>query len=237
MDVKKYANSNALLLIVIFASFAVVASAIPVSALWGKSGQTFTLFEFMGVLPAAFLGPVLGIAAIVLAKFTSAFAFGSSIDAVFLLRLLPPAIAAYFFATYKSGTGFSRAIQVLVPLACMALFMAHPVGAEAWVYSLYWLIPPILALAPAQNVYFRSLGATFTQHAIGGVVWIYFVNPLTPAVWLALIPVVAVERLLFASGISISYVVTNAIVSRVQWLAKSAFVSIAPLPLAAKWKK
>ncbi len=236
MDAKNSGNGNALLLIALFASIAVIASAIPVSALWGKSGQTFTLFEFMGVLPAAFLGPFLGIIAIVLGKAASILLLSQPLDLTTALRFLPPIFGAYFFATYKGKSKYSRAIQLIAPLACMALFILNPVGAQAWQYSLFWLIPPILALAPTQNVYFRSLGATFTQHAIGGIIWIYFVNPLTPNVWLALIPVVAVERLLFASGISISYVAANAIASRVKWLATSKLVNIAPMPFVAKKK-
>ena len=59
-----------------------------------------------------------------------------------------------------------------------------------------------------------------------------------PAFWLALIPVVAFERFMFASGISISYVALNALFARVEAIAKSGFVTLekryAIVPAAAK---
>lgn len=54
----------------------------------------------------------------------------------------------------------------------------------------------------------KSLGATFTAHAVGGASWIWAFN-LPPAIWNSLIPVVISERLLFATGIAISYVVVK----------------------------
>jgi hypothetical protein len=236
MGAIKLVKDNAVPAILLFTLVAIAASAISISALKGVTGSSFTAFEFIGVLPAAFLGPVLGIFAILLAKLTSAFFLSTTIDSVFMLRLLPPVLAAYYFATYKNA-GNSRVIQVIVPLACMALFIANPVGSQAWQYSLYWLIPPIIALAKPSHLFLRSLGTTFTQHAIGGVIWLYFVAPMAPAAWLALIPIVAGERLLFASGISLSYVALNAIVSRVKWLANSTHVNIAPLPFSVRRKK
>lgn len=231
MDAKKLASENALPAVAAFTLLAIAASAINISSLQGVTGKSFTAFEFIGVLPAAFLGPVLGIAAIVIAKLSSAFFLSTAIDSVFLLRLLPIVFGAYFFATYKSKDANSKIAQIVVPLACMALFILHPIGAQAWQYSLYWLIPPIIALAKPSHLFLRSLGATFSQHAIGGVIWIYFVAPMAPAAWLALIPLVAGERLLFASGISISYMATNAIVSRVGWLQTKYFANSKPAPM------
>lgn len=234
MDAKKFASENAVLIVAVFALFSLFASSVNISKIWGAPGQTFTLFEFLGVLPAAFLGPVLGIAAILAAKVAQIVFLNSPLDAATLLRLLPPIFAAYFFATYRSNGKHSRLVQIAVPLACMALFVAHPVGGAAWQYSLFWLIPPAIALIPTTHLFLRSLGATFTQHAIGGVVWIYFVNSLNPAAWLALIPIVIGERLLFAAGISFSFVALNAAISRIGFLAQSKFMEVSPLPFTAK---
>ena len=244
MDVKNFASQNALPIVALFTLLAIGASAITISALKGVTGNSFTAFEFIGVLPAAFLGPFFGIITIVIAKAASVIILSQPLDLTTLLRFLPPIFAAYFFATYKKenkGSGtmqpaipHSRIIQIAVPLACIALFIAHPIGSQAWLFSLYWLIPPILAILPQEHLFLRSLGTTFTQHAIGGVIWIYFVNPLTPAAWLALIPIVAGERLLFAAGMSASYVAINAALSRVSYLAHSRYIKIAPLPFAKK---
>jgi len=54
----------------------------------------------------------------------------------------------------------------------------------------------------------RSLGATFTAHAVGGAIWIWVFN-LPAAVWISLIPVVIMERGIFALGISASYILMN----------------------------
>lgn len=86
----------------------------------------------------------------------------------------------------------------------MGAFIAHPVGAQAWVYSLYWLVPIVLYAVRKKNMFLEALGSTFTAHAVGSVIWIYC-DPMTPQAWLTLIPVVLVERLVFASGIVVAY--------------------------------
>jgi len=54
----------------------------------------------------------------------------------------------------------------------------------------------------------RALGATFTAHAVGGALWIW-VFALPAPVWISLIPIVALERSLFALGICVSFVLVN----------------------------
>ena len=91
----------------------------------------------------------------------------------------------------------------------MLLFWMHPIGRQAGFYPLYWLIP-VAAAFYKQNIFARSLGATFTAHAVGSVAFLYAFN-LPFEVWAALIPVVAVERLAFASGITVSYYAMNTV--------------------------
>ena len=86
----------------------------------------------------------------------------------------------------------------------MVAFIAHPVGAQAWVYSLYWLIPVVLYFLRKESLFLTALGSTFTAHAVGSVIWIY-ANPMTPQAWLVLIPVVFIERFVFASGMVVAY--------------------------------
>lgn len=87
----------------------------------------------------------------------------------------------------------------LLPLACMLMFITHPVGAVAWVYSLYWLIPIALFFVK-DSEWSRALSASFGMHAVGSVVWLY-TTTMSSSVWLGLIPLVACERLLIATGI------------------------------------
>jgi len=88
-------------------------------------------------------------------------------------------------------------LNVVLPLVCMTIFIVHPVGRVAWAYSLYWLIPVSLYLFKKRSVFTVSLSSSFIAHAVGSIFWLFFM-PMSPERWLALIPVVAVERLLFA---------------------------------------
>ena len=200
MKVENVLSAKGLAFLLLFTAVALVASSINFSqVLGGAPNQSFTLFQFMGPIAGGFLGAGAGVLSVLLA---------------------PMLFAAFYFAKYAKG----KLIQAVVPLACMALFIMHPVGSQAWFYSLYWLIPAIVLFLP-ENLFARSLGSTFTAHSIGSVIWLY-AFPSTAAFWVALIPVVAFERLLFASGISVSYVAFNTVLSRVEAVAKSGIVSI-----------
>lgn len=88
-------------------------------------------------------------------------------------------------------------IRLLLPILCMILFVIHPIGSQAAVYSLYWLIPVALYFVPRKSLFLTALGSTFVAHAVGSVIWCYTVA-MTPAMWMGLLPIVALERLLFA---------------------------------------
>ncbi|MEM4389240.1 MAG: hypothetical protein QXG98_01080 [Candidatus Micrarchaeia archaeon] len=194
-----------LLFILLFGALALVAQNINFSQLVGSSNQYFTFFQFIGPLPASFLGIIPGVATILLAQLANYALLGKAIDFVGAWRLLPMLFAGYYF-----GRG-NRIVRALVPLACMVAFMAHPIGGQVWFYTLYWLIPP-LALKFEHNLLARSLGATFTAHAIGSTIWIWTV-PMPAEAWLVLIPIVAYERGLFALGIAVSHVVFNTLLA------------------------
>lgn len=221
MKVVDVLSAKGLAFVAIFALLALIASNMNFSqVLGGAQNQSFTFFQFMGPMAGGFLGAGAGVLSVLLAQIISFIWLGKSVDLINILRLAPMLFAALYFAKYAKG----KFIQAAVPLACMALFMLHPIGAQAWFYSLYWLIPAIVLVLP-EHLFLRSLGSTFAAHAIGSIVWLYLI-PSTPAFWLALIPVVAFERLMFASGISISYVAFNTLFSRVDALAKSGILSV-----------
>ena len=85
----------------------------------------------------------------------------------------------------------------------MLAFWAHPVGREAWYYALFWLIP-IATYFRKDVLFFRAIGSTFSAHAVGGALWIWFVG-LPASVWISLVPIIVAERILFAAGLSASY--------------------------------
>ena len=221
MKVENVLSAKGLLFLMLFTGIALVASGINFSQiLGGAPNQSFTFFQFMGPIAGGFLGAGAGVLSVLLAQLVSFFWLGQKLELINVLLLVPMLFAAFYFAKYSKG----KLVQAAVPIACMALFIAHPVGAQAWFYSLYWLIPAIVLLLP-ENLFLRSLGSTFTAHSIGSIIWLY-AFPSTAAFWVALIPVVAFERLMFAGGISVSYVAFNTVLSRVEAVAKSGIVSI-----------
>jgi len=221
MKVVDVLSAKGLLFLMLFTGIALFASGINFSqVLGGALNQQFTFFQFMGPIAGGFLGAGAGVLSVFLAQIVSFIWLGKSVDLINILRLAPMLFAALYFAKYAKG----KLVQATVPLVCMALFMLHPIGAQAWFYSLYWLIPAIVLVLP-ERLFLRSLGSTFTAHAIGSIVWLYLV-PSTAAFWLALIPIVAFERLMFASGISVSYVAFNTVLSRVEAIAKSGMIAI-----------
>ena len=92
----------------------------------------------------------------------------------------------------------------LLLIGCFTAFGLHTVGSQALAYTLFWFIPLISTLIAHKNIFIHTVASTFTAHAVGSVLWLYSVGPVTPAAWLGLIPVVMVERLLFASGMTLS---------------------------------
>jgi hypothetical protein len=112
-----------------------------------------------------------------------------------------------FAVCYFSRNGISGLkdrLGIAVPLLAILAFWLHPVGQQAWYYALFWTIPIIVKFLP-DRLFLRSLGATFTAHAVGGMFWVWTV-PMTADQWTALLPVTAYERVLFALGITVSYV-------------------------------
>ncbi len=83
-------------------------------------------------------------------------------------------------------------LNLLLPATCMAIFILHPVAGKATPYALYWLIP-ITIFFTRTTPLLLALQSTFVAHAVGSIIWL-FVIPTTPEQWLALIPLVAVER-------------------------------------------
>jgi len=188
-----------LLFIALFTLIGLLAFQVSFSNIVGSDKQ-FTLFEFIAPIGGLIIGPAAAAISAFVVRGTNVLFFNQTIDWVTIARFLPMILAAIYFGTKSKK-------NLIIPLICMALFIAHPQGQAAWYYSLYWLIP-VLAEFKKDRLILRSLGATFTAHAIGSVIFLYgFGLPAT--VWLGLIPIVALERGLFAVGIWASYLVFN----------------------------
>lgn len=182
---------------------------IPFNKLAG-SNVSFTLFDFFALIAGAFLGPIYGIISVLGVQVVNNLIKDVPWTTGAIIRLFPTLFAVYYFATIINKKFNPRWI-LAVPILAIAIFLAHPNGRQVPYYTLFWLIP-LIAYRFRSNLWMKSLGATFTAHSVGGAAWIWAFN-LPPSVWNNLIPVVISERLLFATGIAVSFVVTKHILT------------------------
>jgi len=163
---------------------------------------------------------IFGVAAVLISQIISYLIVGKEFSFINILRLFPMALAVIYFS--RKNNKFVS----IIPIICIILFWLHPIGRAAWIYPLYWLIPAAVAFTRLnKHLFFNSLGSTFCAHAIGSTLWLYSFG-MTPQVWLMLIPIVAVERISFAVGISVSYVVLNTALCKIEALLPKNFVQV-----------
>ncbi len=190
---------------------ALITTGIKFSFVWGTQTSSFSIASMLLPLAGAFGGLIqLG-----------GFFFAKSLLG---LNAVTFGIPTFFSAlNWSVATSEKRnatnmllggTLQVLIPLACMMLFLTHSIGGQAGLYSAYWLIPMVifkLQLFGIRSMFLTALSSTFIAHALGSVMWLYYA-PMAPAQWLALIPVVALERLAFALGGYLTYLALSAAV-------------------------
>lgn len=193
------------LFLIIFTILGLVSFQISISQIMGSS-QNFTLFEFLGPIGGMFLGPIFGAVSAFFVRILNIVIFHQSLDFLTIVRFLPAILAAVYFGLKQKKTA------IIFPI-CMALFLLNPIGRQAWMYSLIWLIP-FVATFGKNKLILNSLGATFTAHAVGSVIFLYSFG-LTPATWISLIPVVFIERGIFTLGIWGSCLVFNFVLDKV----------------------
>lgn len=204
-----------LIFISVFTVLGLIALQIPFTRLLG-SNVKFTLFDFLAPTAGAFLSTAPGVLSVLLMQVINYVLHGSQFDAGGIIRLLPTLFAVAYFAK-------KRTLNWIIPVLAIIGFNLNPIGRSAWQYSIFWLIP-IAAHFYRKNLFVKSLGATFTAHAVGGVLWVW-VFGLSKAMWLALIPQVIIERTLMAAGITAFYLVMK---YTLNWAKKKSptFVSL-----------
>ncbi len=104
--------------------------------------------------------------------------------------------------------------MIIPSIACMILFVLHPIGRTVWYYSLFWTIPIFIALFKSKTdvllkiksfkVYAYALGSAYVDHAIGSIIYLYYLN-IPAKFWTQAIPLTFIERLIIAGGITLSY--------------------------------
>jgi len=145
-------------------------------------------------------------------QFNFAIYFVRTLSRIFLLGFNP--IILFYYLPTLCGNVYlankSLVSKVAIPLTCMILFVANPIGNKVFLYSMYWLIPIAIALYKAESIFLQALGSTFTIHAVGSVLWLY-TKQIDPTVWTMLIPVVIVERLALASLTTITFYLVQSV--------------------------
>lgn len=181
-----------------------VSKLFKLSFAWGSHKFMFSGFLAVAPLLGSILAPLGSIT--VLASY---FGLKYLIGGTALTFGIPTLFATLSWSSNNSKNYIlSFALNLLVPLSCMALFATHPTGEIAFAYSLYWLIPVALWTLDRLNVlrgtFSIALQSSFVAHAVGSVMWLYILGmPATK--WLSLIPLVAVERLVFAGAATLLY--------------------------------
>lgn len=128
----------------------------------------------------------------------------------FSYHILAYCVPGFFASLWWSNK--STWLRVLPALCCMLLFVMHPVGSSAALYSLFWLIPIFISVLNYKHIFATALASTFTAHAVGSVIWLYTV-PMSADQWLMLMPVVVIERLVFTLGMISAYAIINRILA------------------------
>ncbi len=200
-NIKRYFTKRNLLFIAIFAFVGFIALQIPVTQVWGSKAK-FTVYDAFAPIAGAFIGSIPGVIAVFLMQFFNFLTHGAHIqDTGTIIRFLPTLFAVLYFA--KKGK-----FNLIIPVIAIIAFVVNPIGRTVWYFSLFWLIPIIAYFFRDRFLFARTLGSTFTAHAVGSALWIW-VFSLPAPVWNSLIPVVIVERILFAIGITCSFVLVN----------------------------
>lgn len=197
-----------------------------VSFVVGSQMIWFSATNAIVPLSGAF-GGVMGCGLLFLMRQIMHLLFFKTISLAFLAFCIPGFFASLYWATNH------YTVRLLLPIACMGLFVIHPVGAQAFVYSLYWLIPVVLYLVPQRSLFLQALGSTFIAHAVGSVIWLYTV-PMNATMWVGLMPVVLCERILFAVGMVIAHHVLSYVFGVIDRMVANKKVTISYIPVAHK---
>lgn len=216
-----------IIFIIIFTLLAFGTMQVSFTQLMGSKAH-FTLFDFFAPIAGGFLGSTVGIIAVLVAELGNFLLHGAEIvDRGTIIRFFPILFATLYFGI-KGKKGKSK-LMLLIPVLAILAFIVHPIGRTVWYFALYWTIPIICFFFKDKYLYLRALGSTFTAHAVGGAMWIWAFS-LPKEVWIGLIPIVFMERMLFAAGICVSYIVIRELLGYLvkKKVLKLEFLSLHP---------
>lgn len=200
-------QKNKIIFLTTFVLLGFITLQIPLSQIIGSSSN-FTLFDSFAPIAGVFLGSIPGAISILLMHLLNFIFHGTTLsDTTTIIKFFSMMFATIYFSR-KSMVNF------LIPILAIIIFISDPIGRTAWLYSIYWLIPIICYFFQEKYLFAKSLGATFTAHAVGSISYLLLFN-LPKTVWISLIPIVAIERFSFAIGIMVSYIFCNNILNSI----------------------
>jgi len=216
--IKKILNVHSWFFITIFTSLVKISSLFKVSFVVGSTAAFFSATPIVQPL-AGVWGGVVGSSLVFLLSAILRMFIGGWSPFILLAYHIPGLCASLALASRH------WALHLALPALCMLVFIVHPVGLSAFPYAFYWFIPMILYVAGKEIFFLRALSSTFIAHAVGSAVWIW-ARPMTLQAWVALIPVVIIERIIFALGMTLIYLTVKSVQKYIQKTAVKGAISI-----------
>ena len=180
-------------------------TGIKITPVWGSYSAFFTASQIAYPLAGLYAPRKLLFALWAIKSTLRAYFFSGSL-LLATTYYLPTTAAALFLSA--PNTRKTRLLTALAFVSAALLFFGAVGYSAALWYATLWVIPTLLASVGVQNLFARSIVATFLAHALGSAFWAYTL-PLAPVSWVALIPVALTERLFYASGITLSALCIN----------------------------
>lgn len=190
-------NVSSILIATSSVAMLLVLRIVKISPLWGECFSYFSLTDVL--MPLSGLGGF-GLSLVACASRMAIRSLFLNVSSFALVYHIPGLCASFYWA----HNNLQRLVGLIIPVLCMFLFIIHPVGRYAALYSMFWVIPMIISYQRSVNPFMKSLASTFIAHAVGSVLWLY-TKQLTALEWLALIPVVMIERFTFACIMTAAY--------------------------------
>lgn len=177
-------------------------SSFSISHIVASKGASFGLTSIILPALASFGG-------VVTSAIAALFALLKAYSGYSLVAKGIPTLASLATAHAHQPTRNTVLLNIGLPIVMSIIFIAHPVGSSAWVYTLFWIIPVICEISRQRgnsSLFIRLLSATFIAHAVGSVIFLYSI-PTTPSTWLSLLMIVPAERIIFASGATLTAII------------------------------
>lgn len=173
---------------------------IKVITFFGTFSASFSLFHALCPLAGSLGGPLIPSIALC-TKFLWQLPHIYTLKTLALTVPLPTLCSLIFWHALRNSK--NKMMAALIPAASILLFIAHPVGNHVAWYSALWILP-LYVLQTRRSLFMQALATTLTAHAVGTVLWIYCV-PTTASFWIALFPLVLLERFTYAVTLSAAY--------------------------------